>query len=52
MNFNFKIDEELLFMFWGISVTVHLAFDFSKGSSLSLLTSEQPENSISNSESL
>lgn len=51
MNFNFKI-EEFLFMFLGISIIVYLAFDFSKGSSLSLLTSEQTENSISNCESL
>lgn len=52
MNFNLKIDEKLWFVSVVISVTVHLLFDFSIGSCLSLLTSEQIENSISNVKSL
>lgn len=52
MNFNLKMGEKLSFMFLGISVTVHWVFDFSIGSCLSLLTSDQAENSISNSVSL
>lgn len=49
MYFNLKTDEKLPFMFVGVFVTVHLVFDFSIGSCLSLLTSEQTENLISNS---
>lgn len=49
MNFNLKIDEKFV---CSISITIHLVFDFSIGSCLSLLSSEQTVNSISNGESL